>query len=73
MSPYHRNLPHGERGHSLAKLKYHKRKPYFSTLTKRYYSTYDAAFQESLHSGGGADIDFNLYLVHPDGTAEIVY
>jgi hypothetical protein len=57
----------------LAKLKYHKRKPYFSTLTKRYYSTYDAAFQESLHSGGGADIDFNLYLVHPDGTAEIVY
>jgi hypothetical protein len=57
----------------VAKLKYHKTKPYFSTLTNRYYSTYDAAFRESLRAGGGAYNDFNLYLVHSDGTAEYVY
>jgi hypothetical protein len=57
----------------VAKLTFHKRKPYYSTLTNRYYSTYDAAFRESLRAGGGAYIDFNLYLVHLGGTAEIVY
>jgi hypothetical protein len=57
----------------MTKLKYHKDKPYFSTLTCRYYPTYDAAFQDSLRNGGGAYTDFNLCLVHGDGTAEIVY
>ena len=56
-----------------AKLKYHKRKPYFSTLTQRYYSTYDVAFRESMRAGGGAYIDFNLLLVHPDSTDETVF
>ena len=57
----------------MAKLQYHKDKPYFSTLTGRYYASYDAAFQESLRNGGGAYIDFNLYLVYGNGTAEIIY
>ena len=57
----------------MAKLEYHKDKPYFSTLTTRYYPTHGAAFQDSLRNGGGAYNDFNLYLVHEDGTAEIVY
>jgi hypothetical protein len=57
----------------MAQLTYHKSNPYFSTLTERYYATYDAAFQESLRAGGGAEIDFNLYLVHPSGTIEIVF
>ena len=57
----------------MAQLAYHKSKPYFSTLTKRYYATYDAAFQDSLRDGGGAEIDFNLYLVHPSGKTEIVF
>lgn len=57
----------------MSALTYHKAKPYFSTLTKRYYRTYDAAFQDSLMEGGGAQTDFNLYLVHPEGTAEIVF
>jgi len=57
----------------MAKLSYHKSKPYFSSLTKRYYSTYHVAFQESLRAGGGAEIDFNLYLVHPSGEVEIVF
>jgi hypothetical protein len=57
----------------MAQLTYHKATPYFSTLTERYYATYDAAFQESLRGGGGAEIDFNLYLVHPSGTIEIVF
>jgi hypothetical protein len=48
-------------------------KPYFSTLTHQYYSDYDAAFQDSRQQGGGAYVDFNLYYVHPDGTAEIVF
>jgi hypothetical protein len=55
------------------KLKYHKRKPYFSTLTNRYYSTYDVAFRESLRAGGGAYTDFNLYFVHADSNTEIVF
>jgi hypothetical protein len=57
----------------MAQLTYHKAKPYFSTLTKSYYVDYDAAFQDSLRAGGGADIDFNLYFVHPSGKVEIVY
>jgi hypothetical protein len=48
-------------------------KPYFSTLTRQYYTDYDAAFQDSRQWGGGAYVDFNLYYVHPDGTAEIVF
>jgi hypothetical protein len=57
----------------VSALTYHKTKPYFSTLTKRYYPTYDAAFQYSLREGGGAQIDFNLYFVYPEGAAEIVF
>lgn len=57
----------------MTQLAYHKAKPYFSSLTKHYYPTYDAAFQDSLRAGGGAEIDFNLYLVHPSGKVEIVY
>jgi hypothetical protein len=48
-------------------------KPYFSTLTKRYYPTYDTAFKESLRDGGGAYNDFNLIFVQPDGKTEIVF
>ncbi len=36
----------------MAQLTYHKAKPYFSSLTRRYYATYDGAFQESLRAGG---------------------
>ena len=57
----------------MPNISYHKGKPYFSTVTKRYYPTYDAAFEDSLRNGGGADIDFNLYLVRPDNTMEIVF
>jgi hypothetical protein len=57
----------------MAQLTYHKAKPYFSSLTKRYYPSYDDAFQESLRAGGGAEIDFNLYLVHPSGKVEMVF
>lgn len=57
----------------MAQLAYHKAKPYFSSLTKRYYATYEAAFQDSLRAGGGAEIDFNLYFIHPSGTVEIVF
>ena len=57
----------------MPRISYHKGKPYFSTVTKRYYPTYDAAFEDSLRNGGGADIDFNLYLVRPDNTMEIVF
>jgi hypothetical protein len=56
----------------MAQLTYHKAKPYFSSLTKRYYGGY-YAFQDSLRAGGGAEIDFNLYLVHPSGKVEIVF
>ena len=42
-------------------------------LTKRYYSTYDVAFRESLRDGDGAYNDFNLFFVHPDGAVEYVY
>lgn len=57
----------------MRQITYHKGKPYFSTLTKRYYPTYEAAFQDSLREGGGAEIDFNLYFVHPEGSTEIVF
>lgn len=57
----------------MSALTYHRTKPYFSTLTQRYYPTYAAAFKDSLREGGGAQTDFNLYLVHPEGTAEIVF
>ena len=57
----------------MAQLTYHKAKPYFSSLTKRYYGNYDAASKDSLRAGGGAEIDFNLYLVHPSCKVEIVY
>ncbi len=57
----------------MAQLAYHKAKPYFSSLTNRYYATYDDAFQDSLRAGGGAEIDFNVYLVHPSGKGEIVF
>jgi hypothetical protein len=56
-----------------AKLAYMEGSPYFSTLTNRYYCCYDAAFEDSLRAGGGAEIDFNLYFIHPDGNAEIVF
>jgi hypothetical protein len=57
----------------MAQLTYHKAKPYFSSPTKRCYPNYDAPFQGSLRAGGGAEIDFNLYLVHPSGKIEIVF
>ncbi len=57
----------------MAQLSYQKGKPYFSSLTERYYSTYNEAFQDSLRAGGGAEIDFNLYLVHSSGAVEIVF
>jgi hypothetical protein len=57
----------------MSQITYHKGKPYFSTLTTRYYPTYEAAFQDSLREGGGAQIDFNVYLVHPEGSIEIAF
>jgi hypothetical protein len=57
----------------MAKLRYHKNKAYFSTLTCRYYRSFDAVFRESLRAGGGAYNDFNICLVHADGTDELVF
>ncbi|HEY1936397.1 MAG TPA: hypothetical protein VGJ33_00500 [Candidatus Angelobacter sp.] len=57
----------------MAKPIYREHEPYFSTLTNRYYPTYDAAWHDSLRSGGGTDTDFNLFLVHADGSTEFVY
>jgi hypothetical protein len=57
----------------MAKPIYREHEPYFSTLTQRYYPTYDAAWADSLRSGGGADTDFNLFLVHADGSTEFAY
>jgi hypothetical protein len=54
-------------------LTYFKNKPYFSTLTGKYYSDYNGAFRESLRAGGGAEVDFNLYYIHPAGNFEIVF
>lgn len=55
------------------KLKYDKNKPYFSTLTGKYYPDYDGAFGESLRAGGGAAVDFNLYYIRSSGDFEIVF
>jgi hypothetical protein len=57
----------------MAKLRFHKSKPYFSSLTRGYYPDYETAFQDSLRNGGGAETDFNLFYVHPDGSAEYVF
>jgi hypothetical protein len=57
----------------MEKPTFHKGEPYFSTLTSQYYSDYDTAFQDSLRNGGGAQVDFNLYYGHPDGSAEFVF
>jgi hypothetical protein len=57
----------------MAKLKFHPTKPYFSTLTRQYYPEYDAAFHDSLREGGGAEVDFNIYYIHSDGTTETVF
>jgi hypothetical protein len=57
----------------MATLTYDESRPYFSTLTNRYYPSYEAAFQDSLREGGGAYSDFNLYLVHANQPSEIVY
>jgi len=57
----------------MATLKFHKNKPYFSTLTGRYYSDYDEAFRDSVRNGGGAQVDSNLYYMSADGTSEIVF
>ena len=57
----------------MAKLKFIPGRPYFSTLTNRYYPDYDSAFQDSLREGGGAYVDFNLYYVDSDAKAEIVF
>jgi hypothetical protein len=48
----------------MSKLIYIEGKPYYSSLTNRYYATYDAALTDSLRDGGGALCDFNLYFVH---------
>jgi hypothetical protein len=55
---------YGQGAAMTAKLAYMEGSPYFSTLTNRYYSCYDAAFADSLRAGGGAEVDFNL-LCHP--------
>jgi hypothetical protein len=57
----------------MAKLRYFRNKPYYSTLTRRYYPDYDTAFRESERAGGGASVDFNLYYFHSDGTFEYVF
>lgn len=54
----------------MAKLRYFRNKPHYSTLTKQYYASFDLAFQASLRDGGGAYNDFNIYLVKPDGSVE---
>ena len=54
-------------------LTYIQGKPYYSSLTKRYYPTFDAAFIDSQREGGGVWCDFNLYFVHANGDAEFVY
>lgn len=57
---------------AMSTLTYIEDKPYYSSLTKRYYATFDAAFLDSLREGGGL-CDFNLYFVHPNGESEYVY
>ncbi len=55
------------------KLKRYASKPYFSTLTGKYYPDYDTAFRESRRAGGGAYCDFNICYINPDGTVETVF
>jgi hypothetical protein len=55
------------------KLKRYASKPYFSTLTGKYYPDYDTAFRESKRAGGGAYCDFNICYINPDGTVETVF
>ena len=50
----------------MSTLTYIADKPYYSSLTKRYYATFDEAFLDSLRESGGL-CDFKLYLVHPNG------
>lgn len=57
----------------MAKLKFIPSRPYFSTLTSRYYPDYDSAFQDSLREGGGAYVDFNIYYIESDGKFEYVF
>ncbi len=57
----------------MTRLKYHEDMPYFSTLTRRYYPSCEAAFEDSRREGGGAYVDFNLYLIHPDNSCEIAF
>jgi hypothetical protein len=63
----------GGTGAVTKKLRYCKSKPYYSTLTGQYYSDYDEAFRATRRAGGGAEVDFNLYYIHPNGSFEIVY
>jgi len=71
--PIRRHAFLGKRTTVMAEFTFHPTKPYFSTLTRQYYPEYDAAFHDSLRHGGGAEVDFNIYYVHPDWTAEIVF
>jgi hypothetical protein len=57
----------------MSTLTYIEGAPYYSSLTKQYYPTFDAAFLDSLREGGGSLCDFNLYFVHSNGDAEFVY
>lgn len=57
----------------MANLKYYKNRPYYSTLTRRYYPDYDGAFRDSKREGGGAYVDFNLYYISQGGTFEYVF
>jgi hypothetical protein len=57
----------------MANLKYYEGRPYYSTLTGRYYPDHEEAFRDSKREGGGVYVDFNLYFIHPDGTFEFVY
>jgi hypothetical protein len=57
----------------MANLKYSNNRPYYSTLTRRYYPDYDEAFLDSKREGGGVYVDFNFYYMHSDGTFEFVF
>jgi len=55
------------------RLRYYKGRTYYSTLTGQYYADYESAFHASKKEGGGVYVDFNLWVVHADGSSEIVY
>ena len=57
----------------MANLKYYEDRPYYSTLTRRYYPDCDEAFLDSKREGGGVYVDFNLYYMRSDGTFEFVF